>query len=155
MHYHIITIFPEIFDSFLSTSLIARAIEDEKIFVDIVNPRDFCTDKNRQIDDEPYGGGAGMLIKAQPVIDALKSIVEKKEEKKEKRKMKILLLNPSETIYGQEMAHQIVDTYTDTVLICGRYEGIDERVKLWCEREIIQTPTPEGTPSPYQGTTVA
>ena len=136
MHYHIITIFPEIFDSFLSTSLIVRAIEDEKIFVDIVNPRDFCTDKNRQIDDEPYGGGAGMLIKAQPVIDSIKDVVNRTQKQETRnKKVKIMLLNPSETIYGQEMAHQIVDTYTDTVLICGRYEGIDERVKLWCERE--------------------
>lgn len=134
MHYHIITIFPEIFDSFLSTSLIARAREDEKIFVDCINPRDFCTDKNRQIDDEPYGGGAGMLIKAQPVIDALKEIGVRNKEKGSKR-MKVALLGPSEVVYDQAMAHTLVDEYTDIVLICGRYEGVDERVQLWCEQE--------------------
>lgn len=129
MHYHIITIFPEIFDSFLSTSLIARAIEDKKIFVDRINPRDFCADKQRQIDDEPYGWGAGMLIKAQPLIDAIKSL------DLTTKKTKVILLSPSETIYNQSRAHEIVDEYTDLVLICGRYEWVDERVKDWCQRE--------------------
>lgn len=135
MNYHIITIFPEIFDSFLSTSLIARAIADEKISVDLINPRDFCTDKQRQIDDEPYGGWAGMLLKAQPMIDAIKYIEEKREREKEKRKFKIIILNPSETIYDQEIAHELVDSHTDIILICGRYEGIDERVSLRCKQQ--------------------
>ena len=129
MNYHIISIFPEIFDSFLSTSLIARAIEDKKIFVDLVNPRDYCKDKHRQIDDEPYGGGAGMLMKAQPIIDSIKKL------RIENWKLKIILLNPSEVLYTQKIAHEIVDEYTDLVLICGRYEGLDERVSLWCKKE--------------------
>ncbi len=136
MHYHIITIFPEIFDSFLSTSLIARAREDEKIFVDLINPREYCTDKNRQIDDEPYGGGAGMLMKAQPVIDSIKDVVNRIQNPESRnKKTKVVLLNPSEVIYDQQMAHTLVDEYADIVLICGRYEGIDERVKLRCEQE--------------------
>jgi tRNA (guanine37-N1)-methyltransferase len=70
-----------------------------------------------------------MLIKAQPVIDAIKSI------ELQKKHTKILLLSPSETIYNQSLAHRLVDDYTDIVLICGRYEGVDERVKDWCKRE--------------------
>jgi len=131
MHYHIISIFPEIFDSFISTSLIARAIDDGKISIDFVNPRDFCDDKNKQIDDEPYGGGAGMLMKAQPVINAIKKV----REKSKNGKLKVILLWPSEKIYNQEIAHHLVDAYTDIILICGRYEGIDHRVRLRCEKE--------------------
>ena len=98
-----------------------------------MNPRDFCTDKNKQIDDEPYGGGAGMLMKAQPIIDALKSVNDKIESRKQK--VKILFLSPSETEYNQSIAHEVVDDFDHVVLICGRYEGIDERVKVWCKQE--------------------
>ncbi len=129
MNYHIISIFPEIFDSFLSVSLISKAVQDKKIFVHLINPRDFCSDKHKQIDDEPYGWGAGMLIKAQPVIDAIKSIDMKN------KKVSVILLSPSETVYNQSIAHKIVDEYTDLILICWRYEGLDNRVRLWCQKE--------------------
>ncbi len=135
MHYHIVTIFPEIFDSFLSTSLIGRALEDKRIFVDLVNPREFCEDRQRQIDDEPYGWGAGMLMKAQPLIDAIKNVYEKLKTNSEKLKCKVVLLGPSDTLYNQAIAHTLIDDYTDIILICGRYEGFDQRVVDWCLRE--------------------
>ena len=116
MRYHIITIFPEIFDSFLQTSLIAKAQEKKLISFNLVNPRDFCTDKHKQIDDEPYGGGAGMLMKTQPIIGAIKNITIKKD------KTKVILLGPSDKIFDQRKAHRFVDDYTDIILICGRYE---------------------------------
>ena len=129
MHYHIITIFPEVFDSFLSTSLIAKAQEREAISFNLVNPRDFCTDKHSQIDDTPYGGGAGMVMKAGPIINSIKDVINKMKN------FKVILLGPSEEVFNQETAHTLVDTYEHIIFICGRYEGIDHRVELWCQQE--------------------
>jgi tRNA (guanine37-N1)-methyltransferase len=75
MHLHIISLFPEIFDSFLSTSLLQKAQEKKLLSFHCINPRDYCSDKHQQIDDQVYGGGAGMLIKAQPIIDAVEEII--------------------------------------------------------------------------------
>lgn len=136
MHYHIITLFPEIFESFLSTSLIAKAQEKRLISCTLVNPRDFCTDKHKQIDDDPYGGGAGMLMKAEPVIDAIKYILgDSRLRGNDESSTKVILLWPSKEVFNQKMAHVFVDDYTDIIFICGRYEGIDHRVELWCQRE--------------------
>ncbi|USN56107.1 MAG: hypothetical protein H6765_05500 [Candidatus Peribacteria bacterium] len=94
----------------------------------LVNPRDFCTDKHKQIDDEPYGGGAGMLMKAQPIIDAIKSL------QLQAAGAKLLLLAPSRLEFTQQLAHEYCEVQ-DIVLICGRYEGIDHRVELRCQQE--------------------
>jgi len=136
MRYHIITIFPEIFQSFFSTSLIAKAQEKGLISFNLVNPRNFCDDKHQQIDDEPYGWGAGMLMKAQPMIDAIKSISrDQKPETRNQKKVKVILLWPSKEIFNQQMAHEFVDDYEHMILICGRYEWIDHRLELWCQQE--------------------
>ena len=148
MHYHLITIFPEIFESFLATSLLAKAREKQLIDFSFTNPRDFCTDKQRQVDDQIYGGGAGLLMKAQPLIDAIREVEsriqnsesrkidnKKKQEQTKTRNIKILLLEPSLTVFDQQMAHTLTDEYTDLVLICGRYEGIDHRVELRCRQQ--------------------
>ncbi len=127
MQYHILTIFPEIFSSFLSTSLLAKAEDAGHIAVSLLNPRDYCTDPHRQIDDMPYGGGAGMLLKAEPVIAALRSIQRTGE------KRKIVFLRPSQQQFVQQTAHDRA-ACDDLVLICGRYEGIDHRVHLRCEK---------------------
>lgn len=128
MRYHIISIFPELFNSFLETSLLAKAQEKWIIDFHLVNPRDFCTDKHKQIDDEPYGGGAGMLMKAQPIIDAIKSL------QLQAAGAKLLLLAPSRLEFTQQLAHEYCEVQ-DIVLICGRYEGIDHRVELRCQQE--------------------
>jgi tRNA (guanine37-N1)-methyltransferase len=75
MHFHLISLFPDIFTSFLSTSLLQKAQEKKLISFHVINPRTYCTDKHAQIDDQIYGGGAGMLLKAQPLIDAVESII--------------------------------------------------------------------------------
>lgn len=79
MHIHFVSLFPEIFDSFVSTSIIKKAQEKKILQFSLINPRDFCIDKHQQIDDTIYGGGDGMLIKAQPMIDAVEDIVSKIE----------------------------------------------------------------------------
>lgn len=137
MHYYIVTIFPELFSSFLSTSLVAKAKEKWLLQFSFVNPRDFCLDTQKQVDDQIYGGGAGMLMKWQPIIDALRFITNSRTTPEE-RNIKVLLLKPSKTIFIQEYAHQLVNDYDAIVLVCGRYEGIDHRVELWCQQEFWQ-----------------
>jgi tRNA (guanine37-N1)-methyltransferase len=132
MRYHIISIFPEIFDSFVSTSLLAKAREKSLIAFSFTNPRDFCTDKQRQVDDQIYGGGAGLLMKAPPIIAAIQSILSELEEH---RQVAVVFPSPSPISFDQSTAHQLTEKYTDLIFICGRYEGIDHRVELWCQEQ--------------------
>lgn len=127
MRYHIITIFPEIFDSFVSTSLLAKARDKGLIDFFFINPRDFCTDKQRQVDDQIYGWGAGLLMKAQPVIDAIQSVMHQVTPSS----CSLVLPEPSECCFEQSHAHIWTEKYTDIIFVCGRYEGIDHRVELW------------------------
>lgn len=127
MRYHIVTIFPEIFDSFISTSLLAKARENGLIDFLFVNPRDFSVDKQRQVDDQIYGWGAGLLMKAQPVIDALQSIMKQVAP----ASCACVLPSPSRQYFEQAHAHVWTEKYTDIIFVCGRYEGIDHRVELW------------------------
>lgn len=124
MTFHIITLFPNAFDSYLSESILKRAIEDKKIKVKFYNPRDFTKGTSyadRRVDDKPYGGGPGMVIEALPVIKAI-------QKAKGKKKAKIIWFTPSgkqfETSHAKSLA-----TSSDIIFICGRYEGIDARVK--------------------------
>lgn len=132
MHYHIISIFPEIFDSFLTTSLIYKAQEKKLIQVNLVNPRDFCIDKHKQIDDMPYGWGSGMVLKAKPIINAIQYIIGWIDNTKNKR-IKVCIVWPSKEEFSQQLAHAYTETYDHIIFICGRYEGIDRRVQDWCE----------------------
>lgn len=145
MHYHLISIFPEIFDSFLSTSLLQKAQEKGILRFSITNPRDFCVDKQKQVDDEIYGGGAGMLMKAQPIIDAIRSILKKiwanhaddgRSLEGKKNNFKIILLAPSKTVFDQTMAHLLAEECEHILFICGRYEWVDYRVEEWCRKEL-------------------
>jgi tRNA (guanine37-N1)-methyltransferase len=122
MHIHIVSIFPDIFQSFLGTSLIAKAQEKQLLTFSVINPRDFCQDKHQQIDDSLYGGGAGMLIKAQPIIDTTESII--KNITSENRA--IIFPAPSKEIFVQKHAH-VLAKYDYLIFVCGRYEGIDYR----------------------------
>ncbi len=123
MTFHIITLFPEMFDSYTNGSILGRAIEDKKIKIKFYNPRDFTKDRNRRIDRKPYGGGPGMVIEAMPIIKA----VEKAESGK--KKVKIIFLSPSGTQFNNNYAKKVANKYSDIIIISGRYEGIDARVK--------------------------
>lgn len=122
MHIHIVSLFPDIFTSFLQTSLIGKAQEKELLQFSLVNPRDFCTDKHQQIDDTVYGGGAGMLIKAKPIIDAVNSVIQTVKD----TNRAIVFPSPSTTIFSQKHAH-VLAKYDHLIFVCGRYEGIDYR----------------------------
>ena len=121
MIFHIITLFPDAFRSYLNESILKRAIEDKKIVVKFYNPRDFTKDKNKRIDRAPYGGGPGMVIQAEPVIRAIASIKAKKP--------KIIWLTPSGRQFTNQTARKFAGKKQDLIIICGRYEGIDARVK--------------------------
>jgi tRNA (guanine37-N1)-methyltransferase len=136
MRFHIITIFPDIFDSYLNESIIGRALENKLIEVKFYNPRDFIkAPKNnyRPVDDKPYGGGPGMVMRAEPMLKAIEAAVKKIKSKK----VKIINFSPSGKKFTTDYAKTSVKKYTDIILICGRYEGIDARVKKIFKAEDI------------------
>ena len=131
MNFHIITLFPESFESYFSSSIIKRAIEDKKIKVSFYNPRDFTKDKNKRIDRKPYGGGPGMVIEALPVIKAIEKAKGKKKD------VKIYFLSPGGKQFTTEIATNVVDKHKHIIFVCGRYEGIDSRIKKVFKMEEI------------------
>ncbi len=125
MYFHIITLFPKAFDSYLGESILKRAIEDKKIKVSFYNPRDFAENKWRRIDRPPYGGGPGLVIEAEPVARA----IEKARAKAGKARAKIIFLSPAGKQFSNEYAKKSAKTFKHVIIVCGRYEGIDARVK--------------------------
>ncbi|MEY2672057.1 MAG: tRNA ((1)-)-methyltransferase, tRNA (guanine37-N1)-methyltransferase [Candidatus Parcubacteria bacterium] len=146
MNFHIVTLFPEMFDSYLGESILARAIKEKKIKVNFVNPRKFVSGKYKkvwpdgnvslQIDERPYGGGPGMVMMAEPMIKAIDSIVKKLEKKKNAKTM-IINFVPSGEKFTTDFAYKTTKKYTDVVMICGRYEGVDARVDKVFKTKII------------------
>ncbi|MES3031081.1 MAG: tRNA (guanosine(37)-N1)-methyltransferase TrmD [Patescibacteria group bacterium] len=126
MTYHIITLFPQSLDSYLNESILKRAIEDKKIKVKFYNPRDFAVNKWHRVDQRPYGGGPGMVIEALPVIKAIAKAIGTKSLKK---KVKVIWFTPYGKQFDTASAKETAKKYTDIVFVCGRYEGIDARVK--------------------------
>ena len=118
--FFILTIFPEFFSGILSTGLIAKAIEKKQIKVELVNIRDFCSDKHKQVDDVPFGGGPGMIMKIEPVYNALNSLNLKENSE-------IILFSPAGKLLEQKHLKEL-SAVDEIVLICGRYEGIDFRI---------------------------
>lgn len=117
------TLFPEIFNSYMSESIMKRAIEKELIEVHVYNIRDFSTNKHKKVDDYPFGGGAGMLMTPQPIYDTYKYIVETHNIKNPR----VVYLTPKGQVYKQEIASDL-SLSEDIILLCGHYEGIDQRV---------------------------
>ena len=122
MNFHVLTLFPEMIEQGMNTSVIGRAIAGGYLTVQAVNIRDFAFDKHQKVDDYPYGGGAGMLMQAEPVYLAYESV-----EKKIGKKPRVIYLTPQGKVFRQEMAREFA-CEEDLVFLCGHYEGIDERV---------------------------
>lgn len=122
MTFHIITLFPHAFDSYLGESILKRAIEDKKIKVKFYNPRDYAGNKWDRVDRPPFGGGPGMVIQALPVIKAIK------KARGKKKRVKIIFLTPRGKQFTNEYAGKAAK-FSDIIIVCGRYEGIDARVK--------------------------
>ena len=122
MNFHVLTLFPEMIEQGMNTSIIGRAIAGGYLTVQAVNIRDFAFNKHQKVDDYPYGGGAGMLMQAEPVYLAYESV-----EKKIGKKPRVIYLTPQGKVFRQEMAREFA-CEEDLVFLCGHYEGIDERV---------------------------
>jgi tRNA (guanine37-N1)-methyltransferase len=126
--FDVITLFPELFSSFLSTSLLGKAIDSGKVAVSFVDPRDFSSDRHRRVDDTPSGGGDGMVLKPEPVVAALESLDPTPPAYR-------ILLCPQ----GEKLTQGILEDLKGKerlALVCGRYEGFDERIRTYVDREI-------------------
>lgn len=132
MNFHIITIFPNIFDSYINESIIKLAQEKELIGIKTYDLRDWTTDKHKTVDDTPYGGGAGMLMKIEPLYLAIKDI----KSKIKSEKVRTILMSAKGRTWTQQSAQKHSQTYDDIIIICGRYEGIDERISNFIDEEI-------------------
>lgn len=139
MNFHIVTLFPRAFDSYLGESIIKRAIEDKKIKIKFYDPKDFEKEKGKRADDKPYGGGPGMVIRALPVMKAIEKAISKSN--KNKKKIKIIFLSPSGKQFDTTYAKSVAQKYTDIIIVSGRYEGIDARVKKAFKMEDVSIGT--------------
>ena len=122
MNFHVLTLFPEMIEQGMHTSIIGRAIAGGYLSINAVNIRDYAFNKHQKVDDYPYGGGAGMLMQAEPVYLAYESIQEKLGYKP-----RVVYLTPQGEVFHQSMAKEMAQE-KDLVFLCGHYEGIDERV---------------------------
>ena len=122
MKFHVLTLFPEMITNGLSASIIGRAMENGQISLEAVNIRDYTLDKHKKVDDYTYGGGAGMLMAAQPVYDAYQAVTDP-----QKPKPRTIYVTPQGKCFHQEMAKEFA-MEEELVILCGHYEGIDERV---------------------------
>lgn len=128
INFHILTLFPEMIEQGLCTSIIGRAVIRGCIGIDAVNIRDYSLDKHKKVDDYPYGGGAGMVMQAQPIYDAWKAVTNKIElADKTRCKPKTIYLTPQGKLFDQQMAKELAKEQ-DLIFLCGHYEGVDERV---------------------------
>jgi len=134
MRFDIITIFPNIFEGYFGESIIKRAQEKKLIKINIHNLRDHTKDKHKNVDDNPYGGGAGMVLMAEPICNAVKSILKKTRFKKSEKK--VLLLSPKGNVFNQKKARSF-SKLKQIIIICGRYEGVDERIAKYIADEQI------------------
>lgn len=122
MNYHVLTLFPEMIEQGLNTSILGKALDKDLITLEAINIRDYTTNKHHKVDDYPYGGGAGMVMQAQPIYDAYKAV-----EEKIGYKPRVIYLTPQGKVFNQPMAQEFAKEQ-DLVFLCGHYEGVDERV---------------------------
>lgn len=127
MRIDILTLFPSMFDGFLNESIIKRAREKNLVEINIVNFRDYSLDPHHKVDDTPYGGGAGMVLMAQPIVDAVEDL--KSED------AKVILLTPDGKKYNQKMAYDLSGE-KHLIIICGHYEGFDDRIRSIVDIEL-------------------
>jgi tRNA (guanine37-N1)-methyltransferase len=138
MNFHVITLFPEVCKTYTDASVLGRAqktdkgkgakVRGKKISVEYYNPRDFSENKNNKVDDKPYGGGPGMVMRAEPVLKAWNKAVGRKTKALKEKKVKTLIMSPRGKQFTNKMAKDFAKKYDHLVLISGRYEGIDYRV---------------------------
>ncbi len=123
MKFIAITLFPDLITAYASAAILGRAQKAKKITVATVNPREFAKDKHHTVDDKPFGGGAGMVMKIEPLYRAIKKVAPRANKKR-----RIILLSASGRPFTQAVAAEFAKKYSELVLVCGRYEGVDARV---------------------------
>ena len=127
MKIDVLTLFPDMFNSIFDESIIKRALDNKLIEINIHNIRDYSKDSHKKVDDTPYGGGPGMVLMCQPIFDAVKAL--------RNNNSKVILLTPGGTLYKQSTAINLSHE-KDLIIICGHYEGFDERIKTICDMEL-------------------
>lgn len=127
MKIDVLTLFPEMFTGVISSSIIKRAIDDNKIEINLHNFRDYSKDIHHKVDDTPYGGGCGMILTCQPIFDCVNALKDDEST--------VILLTPDGTPYKQELANNLVKL-KHLIIICGHYEGFDDRIRSICDMEI-------------------
>lgn len=143
MNFHVITLFPEVCEVYTSASILGLAqktekgkgakVRGKKMTVSYYNPRAYTTDKHHKVDERPYGGGPGMVMQALPILKA----AEKAIGRKDRKKVKVLMMSPRGSKFDQAYAKKLAAKYSDVVIISGRYEGIDSRVKKILKAEEV------------------
>ena len=128
MKFHVVTLFPEMFDSVLNTSIIGRAVRSGRITVEFVNPRDFTHDSHRTVDAPPYGGGPGMVLMAPPLFDAVESVL---DQYADWERPLTVMMSPQGERFDQPAAEELAQRDA-LILVCGHYEGVDERFVEHC-----------------------
>ncbi len=129
MRFDVITLFPDFFTTPLNSGLLGKAFDKNIAKVNLVNPRDYTTDKYKKVDDESYGGGVGMVLKPEPIFAAVESLPTLSQRE-------VILLTPQGERMHQGMFRELATDYEQLILICGHYEGIDERVQYLVTREV-------------------
>lgn len=136
VHFDILTLFPSFFENPLSQSIIKRAREAGLISIALHNIRDYATDRHRTTDDTPYGGGGGMIMKPEPIFAAVEAILKDKGLGGDHPSPPIILLSPQGRLFTQEIAREL-SRHSHLILICGHYEGVDERVRQYLATDEI------------------
>lgn len=127
MNFYVMTLFPEMVDQAMNTSIMKRAMENQFISLSTYNIRDYTEDKHKRVDDYTYGGGAGMLMQAQPVYDCFRAVMADITKNNPEAKIRVIYVTPQGSVFSQPMAASL-SRETDLIFLCGHYEGIDERV---------------------------
>ena len=127
MKIDILTLFPDMFNGFLSESIIKRAIDKKLVEINVIDFRKYSIDPNNKVDDTPYGGGSGMVLMCQPIFDAIEDIKTKAS--------KVIMLTPDGKLYNQKLAYDLSEE-KHLILLCGHYEGFDERIRSIVDMEI-------------------
>ena len=127
MRIDILTLFPQMFESPFSVGIFKRAVDQGLVRLEVHNMRDYAHDKHLTVDDYPYGGGAGMVLKPEPIFEAVEAVKSNIALKQEVSGVSVILLSPRGRLFSQQIAQEL-SKYSNIILICGRYEGVDERV---------------------------